>query len=75
MLAAPGGSRQRWRDYWSGLCNPLCEQRGGPIEVNVNAAPSEEASKVEALVQTFDSVFANDPLRDEWRQFGEKGAS
>ena len=44
-----------------------------PIEVNVNAAPSEEASKVEALVQTFDSVFANDPLRDEWRQFGEKG--
>jgi hypothetical protein len=51
----------------------VAESESAPIVVNVNAAPSEEAAKVEALVQTFDSVFASDPLRDEWRAFGEKG--
>jgi hypothetical protein len=53
----------------------IADSKGSAIEVevNVSATPSDEAAKVETLVQTFDTVFANDPLRDEWRAFGEKG--
>ena len=50
----------------------IAESESAPIEVNVNAAPSEEVAKVEALVPTFDSLYAADPLREEWRAFGEK---
>src|ERR1700730_15984794 len=51
----------------------IADSESAPIEINVNAAPSEEVAKVEALVPTFDALYAADPLREEWRAFGEKG--
>ena len=51
----------------------IADSESETIEINVNAAPSEEVAKVEALVPTFDALYAADPLREEWLAFGEKG--